>query len=119
MLGQSGTTFMHLPIGIHNITIFAEDYFRLNSEKTIQREIMPKTVTEYPNPTIGPITITHPKGNTTIEIYNSTGKLLEQIVNNDQNVKTEMNIERYKPGLYIYGAMIGNQRYTGKIIKKF
>lgn len=74
----------------------------------------------YPNPTKGILKVDLPllvEKNTTIRLYNSTGKLIIQQVAVESN--NELNLSSYPPGLYIMSIQIGlKDRKDWKIIKE-
>jgi len=73
------------------------------------------------------VTFTYPEhANANIQIYDVTGKQLENIIDNDKNGQTQLDLTNYIPNVYLYKINTPDNlvnknpstTYTGKIIKE-
>lgn len=119
------------PNGSYNITYYAKDYFYQDTTKNfwfkVDVPIDPvdhSKVLAYPNPTTGITTVVYPQGkNAVLRLYDTSGKTLKQIIDNDQDGQTQVDLTNRPSGLVLYNAILNDnsssrESYGGKIIKE-
>ena len=127
-INQSGTIPLTLIDGTYKIVVGATDRKPQTAKDSVQFQVRltdidptgkdPTRPITYPNPTDGRLTILYPKENAIIEIYNITGKKLEEMIDTDMDGRTEADIGKYPAGLYIYSVSINNSRSICIVVKE-
>lgn len=87
-----------------------------DKKKNANASYMVRTIKVYPNPANTTVHFEFPFAEEmTIAIVDVTGKeLSRQVVHNTS--KAAFDVRQYAPGLYLYQAIAGNNRYVGKVI---
>jgi aryl-phospho-beta-D-glucosidase BglC (GH1 family) len=113
-----------LPAGIHTLRIdftvlaFKTDYINITLETTniYDNKLSYNGLTVYPNPVCNELQILNADPNSTIEIFNVSGKMvLTKKLNNENNV---INVCGIQSGLYMLKAKGNTNTLLAKFIKK-
>lgn len=91
--------------------------FKIETGLKIDKLENKQTLTIFPNPAESLINIQMPKNAKEIAIYSITGKLIERISPENENIR-QFEISSYKNGAYLVVVNTAQGLYTGKFIKK-
>ncbi len=98
--------------GISTNTEVKDSYIKVGPSSI--EEMIAQSIDLYPNPAKGMVQFKSEFEINTIKIYDYRGKLVNDIVVNDNSVT--INIENIKPGIYMIQANIENHTITRKLI---
>lgn len=95
-----------LPNGSYEVLFYAKDYFNLEATKKVSFIVgrptgiddtsNPNKVTAFPNSATGLTTLVYPKaGSAIIKLFDAAGSLLQQIIDEDENGETVVEVSSF------------------------